>query len=74
MVGFDAHFVMLALRPAIPASVDHAKDRVLNLLDELQTKALARATWTNFKSQLGSRLRRMESEQRWKSPPRLRAQ
>jgi len=38
MVGFDAHFVMLALRPAIPASVDHAKDRVLNLLDELQKK------------------------------------
>jgi hypothetical protein len=41
MVGFDAHFVMLALRPAIPASVDHAKDRVLNLLDELQKKANA---------------------------------
>jgi hypothetical protein len=38
MVGFDAHFVMLALRPAIPASVDHAKERVLNLLDELQKK------------------------------------
>jgi|SRR5580765_7611194 len=38
MVGFDAHFVMLALRPAIPASVDRAKDRVLNLLDELQNK------------------------------------
>lgn len=37
MVGFDAHFVMLALRPAIPASVDHAKERVLKLLADLQT-------------------------------------
>ncbi len=36
MVGFDAHFVMLALRPAIPASVDHAKERVLSLLYDLQ--------------------------------------
>lgn len=36
MVVFDAHFLMLALRPAIPASVDHAKARVLNLLNELQ--------------------------------------
>lgn len=37
MIGFDAHFVMLALRPAIPASVDHAKDRVLHLLEKLQS-------------------------------------
>ena len=36
MVGFDAHFVMLAFRPAIPASVDRAKERVLKLLDDLQ--------------------------------------
>jgi len=36
MVAFDAHFVMLALRPAIPTSVDRAKDRVANLLLELQ--------------------------------------
>src|SRR5437870_2623147 len=36
MVGFDAHFVMFALCPAIPASVDHAKERVLNLLQQLQ--------------------------------------
>ena len=36
MIAFDAHFVMLALRPAIPASVDRAKDRVTNLLAELQ--------------------------------------
>ena len=35
MVGFDAHFVMLALRPAVPASVDYAKERVLNLLQLL---------------------------------------
>ena len=37
MVGFDAHFVMLALRPAIPASVDQAKERVLHLLQQLQS-------------------------------------
>lgn len=37
MVGFDAHFVMLALRPGIPASVDNAKDRVLFLLQQLQS-------------------------------------
>lgn len=37
MIGFDAHFVMLALRPAVPASVDHAKDRVLHLLEQLQS-------------------------------------
>ena len=36
MVAFDAHFVMLALRPAIPASVDHAKERVINLVVELE--------------------------------------
>jgi predicted nucleic acid-binding protein len=36
MVAFDASFAMLALRPAIPASVDHAKDRVVNLLIDLQ--------------------------------------
>ncbi len=36
MIAFDAHFIMLALRPAIPASVDHAKHRVLGLLESLQ--------------------------------------
>lgn len=36
MIAFDAHFVMLALRPAIPASADRAKDRVTNLVAELQ--------------------------------------
>jgi predicted nucleic acid-binding protein len=36
MVGFDAHFVMLSLRPSIPASVDNAKERVLLLLEELR--------------------------------------
>jgi len=36
MVGFDAHFVMLALRPAIPASVPRAKERVEHLLATLQ--------------------------------------
>jgi predicted nucleic acid-binding protein len=38
MVAFDAHFVMLALRPAIPASVDRAKDRVTNLVADLQKR------------------------------------
>ena len=36
MVGFDAHFVMLAFRPAIPASVPRAKERVEQLLIDLQ--------------------------------------
>src|SRR5438477_12954036 len=36
MVGFDAHFVMLALYPSIPASVDRAKERVEKLLSDLQ--------------------------------------
>lgn len=36
MVAFDAHFIMLALRPAVPTSVDHAKERVANLLIGLQ--------------------------------------
>lgn len=36
MVGFDANFLMIALRPEIPASVDRAKARVLKLLDDLQ--------------------------------------
>jgi predicted nucleic acid-binding protein len=36
MVVFDAHFLMLALRPAVPASVDKPKERVANLLTELQ--------------------------------------
>lgn len=36
MVGFDAHFVMLALRPAVPTSVDDAKERVLKLIYDLQ--------------------------------------
>jgi predicted nucleic acid-binding protein len=36
MVGFDAHFVMLAFRPAIPTSADCPKERVRKLLDDLQ--------------------------------------
>ena len=38
MVAFDAHMLMLALRPEIPASVDNAKTRVVYLLEQLQTK------------------------------------
>lgn len=36
MVGFDANFLMLALRPGIPASVDDAEERVHKLLADLQ--------------------------------------
>jgi len=36
VVGFDANFVMLALRPGIPASVPRAKQRVEKLLADLQ--------------------------------------
>jgi predicted nucleic acid-binding protein len=36
MVVFDANFLMIALRPNIPASVDSAKERIAHLLDELQ--------------------------------------
>jgi predicted nucleic acid-binding protein len=38
MVGFDANFVMIALRPAIPASVDDAEERVQKLLADLQRR------------------------------------
>jgi predicted nucleic acid-binding protein len=38
MVGFDANFLMLALRPGIPASVDDAEERVQKLLADLQQK------------------------------------
>lgn len=36
MVVFDNNFLMIALRPNIPASVDHAKERVSYLLESLQ--------------------------------------
>ena len=36
MVAFDAHFLMLALRSALPTSVDRAKERVEKLLTDLQ--------------------------------------